>query len=404
MRVTLISRWLLVILSAFLLATMELASRLRIGNIPSLNFLVTACILAMCILLILSSRYSLKVLVIGMVTSTLLGLEIYYSSTNEISWQHMQYSVPTICFLLLLSTPYPLINTEIVRDLFFFAGLTAAAFLSFSALSGLSFLGRASEIVAPLCAACLLGYSNSRRRSIKALGWVAAVLLLIAMTVSTARSATFLVTVVIFVNLLFVENFRTPHVRVILGLSLITTELMWWLVLPFQRNRLTGLDSTWGVGPLRINGEGRSAAADVILGQGAGQNMKFEFLFGHGLGASSQILSNANFVLDKVHNEFLRVFYDLGLIPVSLFLVLLIAVTSKLFINLLKSGSDKVRIFIPFAVFLSLGFFSITDNVLSYSWFMIPAGLLASQGFTNKLPHAFSENNGFAKKQNQFGS
>ena len=140
----------------------------------------------------------------------------------------------------------------------------------------------------------------------------------------------------------------------------------------WPRERLFGRDASISVGPIRVNGEGRVEAASILTRESV---TWLEVVLGSGPGSAGQTLVDAGFVLDKPHNEFLRAYFDGGLV-LLVGLLALIALPSVVGVNNFRRTRDTSALFVPVSVSLIIGGFSLTDNALSYFWLLLPAGVL----------------------------
>jgi len=137
---------------------------------------------------------------------------------------------------------------------------------------------------------------------------------------------------------------------------------------------MLGGDSGLSVGSLALNTTGRAALARENLSSIVSGGLDaWEVTYGQGTGRSRELSLSAT-ALDAPLNEFIRVAVDLGIIG----LIALIAgfgLLSHLSFRLLRSGLPAQALQSSLLL-IGLVAFSLTENMLSYSWILLPVFLL----------------------------
>jgi O-antigen ligase len=245
---------------------------------------------------------------------------------------------------------------------------------------GLEFpLPRASDPVVPLAVLVLLYWTGTQERWFRgvAIASVLGLLSYLAMTTSRMGSAVTLMVVLIWI---WTSSRWSVMIKALTSTALVAASTLFWFGGAWGRERLLGRDATIGIGPIRINGEGRVEAANLALGPMPSPASSLGFwqvVAGNGGGTSGQRLVDAGFILDKPHNEFLRAFVDGGLI-LTAGLAAMICLPLVIGILNYRRTREKTLLLLPMSVSLILLSFSLTDNAMSYIWLMLPAGVLVS--------------------------
>jgi O-antigen ligase len=267
----------------------------------------------------------------------------------------------------------PSVSLKPIKVIYLCAGYLGGAVIFMGSILELEWFGRASATSAPLVIMLILSFSISGSNMQKKVSLLCAFLVLAAVSFDTSRMATLVSFILIFAWIAFFSSWRA-WVRVILLLSMTALELYFWLYNSFAYERIFGRDASLPVGPILINGEGRTEAATILTSE---PTTPLDVLFGQGLGWSGSKLVSVGFGLDKPHNEFLRLFFDLGVLglwawTLTLLWLLFLAYRAS------KSQVSQSETFLFAGTFLVLLGFSLSDNVLSYSWVMAPCGILVA--------------------------
>ena len=365
-----ISHWLLytiVAVSAAIVPVADLLTRLHFRGSLSINLLFTVLFFCALVSALLLQRNFAPVLV----TSSLLTVGLTSSLVSGSQVQHAQYLLPVGCFVLGISLFFdpPLISRA--QILYWFFSLLAVFVFLGDAVLGLNSFNRASAPAQVIAVLVLLTFGARSSKSVQFVSVMGSMALLIDMQLDKSRMAT-LLGLVIF-TIVFSMRFRWHALcRVTIICIVWVASVTYWSVDSNARQRLFGNDASVKIGPITINGEGRTHTADISLGDGP--HSFWNLLFGSGVGKNGTTLVDAGSVLDKPHNEFIRLFVDTGWFGVVLWacLLLWIGVIALTQIYLQPRGWSAA---LAIGITLILCGFSYSDNALSYSWLLIPCGI-----------------------------
>ncbi|HEU0299319.1 MAG TPA: O-antigen ligase family protein [Longimicrobium sp.] len=221
----------------------------------------------------------------------------------------------------------------------------------------------------------LARWSAGRRRSLWLAGlWFAAVVA----TTSRTASAIALVSLAVVVAL---QAPRRPG-RAAAGLAALAAGLALGAALvafapPFHARFFQG-DTSLQIGEYAINASGRTAFWRLMV-----ESASEAPVVGHGLGSSQGVMAAEFFASDNIrhpHNDYLRLWHDLGAVGLGLLLwaLLLWAVVLARQWRRLDRADHSARMVPLFAllVLLELLLAMTTDNVLVYPFFMGAAGII----------------------------
>jgi O-antigen ligase len=155
-------------------------------------------------------------------------------------------------------------------------------------------------------------------------------------------------------------------------------------VRPLRDRVFTG-DLGWQVGTVGINVSGRANMWATVI-----ESAQRQPLIGQGLGTSQLAIADA-FELGHPHNDYLRLWHDLGVIGLLLFAASLLMWLGRLFTD----WRAAVRLRHPLAplklsatlALLGLLLAAITDNAIIYPFVMSPLGLLIGAGLGAPVPN-----------------
>lgn len=120
-----------------------------------------------------------------------------------------------------------------------------------------------------------------------------------------------------------------------------------------------------------INFNGRRFIWDVIF-----ENID-NYYFGMGAGSSISILQNkAVGVGIQPHNDYIRILHDLGLIGLCMFSFILLFITFRCILNVLRVDDLKDEFVLVISLLCSFYIVMFTDNAYIYSFFFIPIFLI----------------------------
>ncbi len=148
---------------------------------------------------------------------------------------------------------------------------------------------------------------------------------------------------------------------------------------PAMYDRFFKNDASMKVGGVAINASGRTKIWGVLW-----DNVGDDWLFGKGVATSVQMVRKVFPIAGQPHNDFLRFYYDQGLVGVGLFAWFLAAFFGRAFRDLGRSirfqtGDYRIHLaaMLAFAaVLISMA----TDNTYVYAFVMVPMGALIGAG------------------------
>jgi len=228
--------------------------------------------------------------------------------------------------------------------------------------AGMGFLGdRSFALSAMICLALAVTYRN---------GWLAHILpwlIVLGAVVSLSRTAT----IVCLAMLVGLVSRLHPRWRVagtislVLGIAVAVVAL--YLFYPPFQDRFTTGDAAVAVGGTSLNTSGRTALWAVAY-----EDALRAPLLGHGPGAAGELMQRAFPGTGHPHNDYLRLFEDLGLVGVTLWMLALTSLFASALrrVRALDRPIDWAALLCTLAIVLA----SITDNVIVYAFVMIPAG------------------------------
>lgn len=332
----------------------------------SLNVVLTICYFGLTwVLLVIQGRRVLPALVFVVLAVCVAGAFIQGTEVR-----HTQYLLTIACFVLGASVTLGARALVFVPRVFLAAGFMAALVATADLLYRFEWIGRANATTAPLTILVLLVFSARERTSIQVFAFVASILALASVSLDTSRMATAASLLILVVWLAAFSGWRLMY-RLTLIAAFVLSQLYFWSTNPWAQQRLAGRDNTVLLGPITVNGEGRTEAASIV--EHGARNL-VEVLIGRGAGKSGQSLVDAGFILDKPHDEFLRLFVDLGIVGAATWIVLILG----MFVlgGVLIAKGERKTGFLAGAIGLIILAFSYSDNVMSYSWILAPSGIL----------------------------
>jgi hypothetical protein len=142
--------------------------------------------------------------------------------------------------------------------------------------------------------------------------------------------------------------------------------------------RWNGGDQGIGIGGVSINTNRRvslwQAAVSAMTRGEQSDGLNFEWLFGSGIGSSAK---SSLELLDQPAplNEFVRLWVDLGIVGVTAWcglLIYLLYKTGRMFFSPSMRPTGAIGI----AAVTGLVIYSLTENMIAYSWVLVPLALL----------------------------
>lgn len=200
-----------------------------------------------------------------------------------------------------------------------------------------------------------------------------------AILISLSRTA-LLIALVLLIFLIV----RSPKKsRLFRGTALVLTCCAFVYVLFFTyeplRDRFLGGDGGVSVGGVKFNTSGRSTLWDMTWTSA----LESPWL-GHGPGSASNLIAAVYPNISHPHNDYLRIFHDFGIVGFTLFLLGIIVL-----LVLVAKRATRLDGEIHWSALLSLVVVlisAITDNVVIYSFVMMPIGFLVGLSLKEPLP------------------
>jgi O-antigen ligase len=228
----------------------------------------------------------------------------------------------------------------------------------------------------PFCWHLSRWYQGYRSSGIGAMLWVC------AMLVSLSRAATaialLLLCLMVGFQALLKANRALGGVALLLcGVFLATTTIL--QSEEFNRRVFAG-DAGISVGPVRVNASGRMVLWAIVV-----QSARQHPWVGQGLGSSNRVIGSAlKDLIRHPHNDYLRVWHDLGAVGLLLLVFGIVRWQWTLFRSWYRSeraGAGGLRVeLLAFLVLFAVSALAIVDNVFIYSFVMAPAGLMIGVG------------------------
>ena len=200
-----------------------------------------------------------------------------------------------------------------------------------------------------------------------------------AMTLSLSRTSTAVgLALMVFLVVRKRSQGSKPKGRGFKALAMIVTVAAsaYLLVLYYAplRDRFLRNHDAVEIGGLTISTEGRAKMWGLILSE----SHEKPFL-GHGVGAASQLITQYYPGLDHPHNEYLRFYFDFGLIGLGLFAVGYIAIALRVFRYARRS--DHPVHWAALIALIGIALVAVTDNAMVYPFVMIPLGSIVGLSF-----------------------
>lgn len=154
---------------------------------------------------------------------------------------------------------------------------------------------------------------------------------------------------------------------IVVGVALSAYALVVYYT-PFRDRFLVG-DNALKVGDLNISTQGRARLWDLIISESSDG-----LIFGHGTGAGAALIAERVPGQSHPHNEYLRLFFDFGIVGLGLFVLGYAALMWRT----LRSArdTDHPLHWAAFIGLLSISLIAITDNPFVYPFVMLPLGSL----------------------------
>jgi hypothetical protein len=140
-------------------------------------------------------------------------------------------------------------------------------------------------------------------------------------------------------------------------------------------NRFFHEDAAVKVGGVAINSSGRTKVWELLL-----TTLGDDWIFGKGVSSSEAIITWKFKTIGQPHNDYLRFYYDEGIVGVSLWLIFLIAMIQRLASNLRRSiigrSEDYTIHLTALLALVGISLSMLTDNSVCYPFVMMPLAIL----------------------------
>ncbi len=139
--------------------------------------------------------------------------------------------------------------------------------------------------------------------------------------------------------------------------------------------RFFGEDAHMKVGGVSINGTGRTAIWNLLL-----EDIHDDWAFGRGISSSEDTVTRVYPQAGQPHNDYIRFYYDQGIVGLSIWLIFVAGIVYRIFGNLRASVRNKSGDYpMHLAALLglaSVSFSMLTDNSVCYTPVMVPLAIL----------------------------
>lgn len=199
-----------------------------------------------------------------------------------------------------------------------------------------------------------------------------------AILISLSRTA-----LLIALGLLVFLIVRSPRKsRALRGTALVVTcaAIIYVLFFTYEplRDRFLGGDGGVSIGGVKFNTSGRSTLWEMTW-----ESAMESPWFGQGPGSATNLISAIYPNISHPHNDYLRIFHDFGFLGFCLFFLGIIRLCVLVMKRALRSDSE-----VHWSAFLGLLIIlmsAITDNIVIYSFAMMPIGLLVGLSLREPL-------------------
>ncbi|MAP63380.1 MAG: hypothetical protein CMH34_06470 [Microbacterium sp.] len=251
-------------------------------------------------------------------------------------------------------------------QLFRTLGTFAAYLCLFMEITGLPLLGSRPMAIVGLIVLAIVVPGKPEN------GWVllAPFAMVGALALSLSRTGTIIG--LVFLGFIVLRGRRGK--RLVRGLVLVFLAggVLWWMFNYYQpfRDRFLEGDQALQIGGLSISTQGRATFWELLLG-----NIGDGWFFGNGLGSAARLITTYIPSQSHPHNDYLRFYFEFGLLGVGLFIVGYLMLILRVWKN--ARVSDHSVHWAALISLLAVGFVAITDNPFVYPFVMLPVGALS---------------------------
>jgi O-antigen ligase len=222
-------------------------------------------------------------------------------------------------------------------------------------------------------------YEGHRRSGAYAVLWIIAVVLTLSRTATAAALTE--VAIVMLLQLWFAPGRLVRRAPLVAAAALLGAAMLAVYGAQVRDRFFTAEFNVIEVGGVRVSSSGRSNLWPAVV-----ESALRRPVIGQGLGSSQMVSGDIGEYLGHPHNDYLRVWHDLGLIGLVLLLTAFITWCRTLWRALRSAARHKgahEQVVLPLAGFLgllSLMLAASTDNALIYPFVMAPMGILVGAG------------------------
>lgn len=215
------------------------------------------------------------------------------------------------------------------------------------------------------------GYRGAGTRSVL---WVAAILSSLSRTASAI--ALMYVAAAFTLQMLFSTRRMLLRFPLVAGAAVVLAAILYYL--PLEERFLTG-DTSIQVGDVALNASGRLDIWAAVIDSGARSP-----IIGQGLGSSNMAVEFLGPTVGHPHNDYLRVWHDLGYVGVILLVsafMVWISTLGRAWLRARRRPDELVALQLAaYLALLALVLSAITDNALVYPFVMGPVGVVIGAG------------------------
>ena len=140
-------------------------------------------------------------------------------------------------------------------------------------------------------------------------------------------------------------------------------------------DRFFANDASMNVGGVAVNASGRTAMWNMVL-----DSLGHDWVFGKGIASSANLIATYFPELAQPHNDFLRFYYDFGVVGLMLWLAFVVQIVCVLLRHLhqtLRTGGTAYAVHLaPLLAIVAVTITMFTDNSVTYYFVMVPVGIL----------------------------
>jgi O-antigen ligase len=155
---------------------------------------------------------------------------------------------------------------------------------------------------------------------------------------------------------------------------------LYWAITSYTpfRDRFIGGDQAVTIGGFKLNTSGRSTLWEVVT-----ESAALAPWFGHGPGSAGAFTQRL-LGIEHPHNEYLRLWHDLGAVGLVLLLLGLVLLIYRVW-QRARRTDDQIH-WVALIALLGVSAAAFTDNVIVYPFVMVPLGVIVGCSLAQTLP------------------